>query len=1259
MKRTLSFMLAFILVMGVLFSAPITVYATSKTQAEAVAWANSKVGGSWDQDGVYGAQCVDLIKLYYVFLGVSPVSGNGCDYATNSLPSGWQRIRYYSGFVPQPGDVAVWTYTTSAYGHVAIVTSADSSRFYVVEQNGSTHVTRAHNYSYSYGTLWGFIRPNFKGTSTTPVSYNYQTITQGSYYVRSNGQSTYNYLTVSETSTSSGAGINAWTFMPISRVQIANNGGNFYTMKFPDITTANAVNVHTSSTYPTSTTKVTNYKYSGSSTQSWGFDKVSGGYVIRCKANENMVLTCNGSGQATISAYSAGNTNQIWTLVPYISGNVKYNANGGSGAPSSQTKYFNQTLTLSSVKPTRSGYTFKGWGTSSGDTSPNYYAGSSYTSESGITLYAIWEQSQTTYNVTYNANGGSGAPGASTHNKGSTHTVPSTIPARFGYTFVGWGTSSTATSASYRPGSKITVNGNKTLYAVWSQTTISETISGGSGTAHIFAPGCCKFCVFTPSTSRTLVAESTGSVDSKITVYDSSGSVLASDDDSGTDNNFRLEYRFQQGTKYYIKISAYSNGTGDIPFSIKRKYTISYNANGGSGAPAAQYKLYGDTITLSSTVPTRSGYTFLGWANASSATTAQYNPGSSYSADANVTLYAVWRQNAPTTYTVSYSANGGSGAPSSQTHTSGSTHTVTSTIPERFGYTFVGWGTSSSATSGYLPGQTFSVTSNRTLYAIWQSAVSFSSTHQNGGFSANIIAPEHCRYYTITPSYTRKYRIESTGSLDSKVTIYNASGTELARDDDTGNEYNFSLDYTFQSGQKYYIKIHTYGENTGSIPFTMKAIWNITYNANGGSGAPSSQEKLYGQNVYLSSTIPQRSGYTFLGWATSANATSAQYSAGATYSAESNATLYAVWKQNSVATVPATPKVTGVNTLKGIDIKWNSIPGAVKYVVYKRLGTSSTWDIVATTTGTSYSDTNAPSAGSYYIYSVKAYNSANTPSNYEKAKTAVIQRVVAPYTKATNATNGINVTWGKVAGANKYIVLRRIGTESTWRIIGETTGTSFRDTNVNVGIYYIYSIRAVNGTGYSAYDINKRFTIQYITAPTAVATNIVDGVNISWGGVRGATKYAVYRRQGGYSTWYLVDYTEGTSIRDYDVENGIYYVYSVRAYNGSGYSAYNGSKTDTIQPLETPDVDAYSEMDGAVELYWDEVAGAKKYNVYRRTDYSSWVLITTTTDTYYYDYKNIEWEVDYQYAVRAVNGTGMSAYDYYKTDSVCCYSGGY
>ena len=215
--------------------------------------------------------------------------------------------------------------------------------------------------------------------------------------------------------------------------------------------------------------------------------------------------------------------------------------------------------------------------------------------------------------------------------------------------------------------------------------------------------------------------------------------------------------------------------------------------------------------------------------------------------------------------------------------------------------------------------------------------------------------------------------------------------------------------------------------------------------------------------------------------------------------------------------------------------------------------------------GTSCSDIDASSAGSYYIYSVKAYNSANTPSNYEKEKTAVIQRVIAPYTKAANATNGINVTWGKVAGANKYVVLRRIGTESTWRIIGETTGTSFLDTNVNVGIYYLYSIRAINGTGYSAYDINKRFTIQYITAPTARAYNKSSGVQVSWNSVTGAKKYNVYRRLGGTSTWVYVGTTTGTTILDQNVVDGKYYAYSVRAINGTGYSAYNSSKCVTIK----------------------------------------------------------------------------------------------
>ena len=73
------------------------------------------------------------------------------------------------------------------------------------------------------------------------------------------------------------------------------------------------------------------------------------------------------------------------------------------------------------------------------------------------------------------------------------------------------------------------------------------------------------------------------------------------------------------------------------------KYTVSYNANGGSGSPPSQTKTYGQALTLSSTKPTRTNYDFLGWATSSSASAAQYSSGSSYLNNESVTLYAVWK----------------------------------------------------------------------------------------------------------------------------------------------------------------------------------------------------------------------------------------------------------------------------------------------------------------------------------------------------------------------------------------------------------------------------------------------------------------------------------------------------------------------------------------------------------------------------------------------------------------------------------------
>ncbi len=229
----------------------------------------------------------------------------------------------------------------------------------------------------------------------------------------------------------------------------------------------------------------------------------------------------------------------------------------------------------------------------------------------------------------------------------------------------------------------------------------------------------------------------------------------------------------------------------NIPFTAITTYTVSYNMNGGNGSIAAQVKKPDIALTLSTTVPTRENYTFKGWATSANGEV-EYASGASYSANEDVTLYAVWQVN---TYTVSYDANGGSGAPASQTKTHDVNLTLSSIDITRDGYTFLGWATSEDGEVEYASGATYSENGDVTLYAVWQA-------------------------------------------------------------------------------------------NT----------YTVSYDANGGIGAPASQTKTHDVNLTLSTTAPTRDGYTFKGWATSANG-EVEYASGASYTANEDVTLYAVWEE--------------------------------------------------------------------------------------------------------------------------------------------------------------------------------------------------------------------------------------------------------------------------------------------------------------------------------------------------------------------------
>lgn len=92
--------------------------------------------------------------------------------------------------------------------------------------------------------------------------------------------------------------------------------------------------------------------------------------------------------------------------------------------------------------------------------------------------------------------------------------------------------------------------------------------------------------------------------------------------------------------------SGYMNGTSSASQTITvpalAHHTVSFNANGGTGAPSNQTKWYGTILTLSSTKPTRTNYEFLGWSTSPTGAV-NYQPGGQYGADADVTLYAIWK----------------------------------------------------------------------------------------------------------------------------------------------------------------------------------------------------------------------------------------------------------------------------------------------------------------------------------------------------------------------------------------------------------------------------------------------------------------------------------------------------------------------------------------------------------------------------------------------------------------------------------------
>ncbi|MBR3158457.1 MAG: InlB B-repeat-containing protein [Atopobiaceae bacterium] len=299
------------------------------------------------------------------------------------------------------------------------------------------------------------------------------------------------------------------------------------------------------------------------------------------------------------------------TIPARTSYSVTFNANGGSGAPSAQTKWYAESLTLSSTKPTFSGYAFKRWNTNTSDTGTAYSSGGSYTGNAALTLYAIWNRT-----VTYNKNTtdtvGS-LPSSQTAVKSSAITLSSNTPTRTNYVFYHWNTGTTNAGTTYAKGGSYAANKpNVTLYAIWNPILYYKA-NGGSGADQ-----------------------------SQTKTYGTAATLKAADTFSNEGYTFKRwnTNALDTGTAYGAGASFTGNVTATL-YAIWNQ-TITYDANGGAGAPAAQTDISTNTMTISEGVPTRSGHTFLGWNTEPDGTGTDYAAGDEYSGG-NVTLYAKWR----------------------------------------------------------------------------------------------------------------------------------------------------------------------------------------------------------------------------------------------------------------------------------------------------------------------------------------------------------------------------------------------------------------------------------------------------------------------------------------------------------------------------------------------------------------------------------------------------------------------------------------
>ena len=280
----------------------------------------------------------------------------------------------------------------------------------------------------------------------------------------------------------------------------------------------------------------------------------------------------------------------------------------------------------------------------------------------------------------------------------------------------------------------------------------------------------------------------------------------------------------------------------------------------------------------------------------------------------------------------------------------------------------------------------------------------------------------------------------------------------------------------------------------------------------------------------------------------------------------------------TASTTPANVTLGSAKAVSGgIQVTWQAASGAAKYKVYRKDAVNTRWTVIATVTGTSYTDKSG-TAGTKYSYTVRGvaadgktlspgFDRTGVSATMPTASTTPA-KVVLVSAKADSA--GILVTWQKANGAHAYRVYRKDAVNSKWTVVAKSVrDTEWKDITAAKGTKYTYTVRAVadDGVTLGGYDtVGKAATVTASpTTPANVtlgtATAGKNGIVVTWSYAADARTYRVYRKAPGDTKWVAVANVNGKSWTDKNVTSGVKYSYTVRGVNANGKLSPGYNKT--------------------------------------------------------------------------------------------------